>query len=176
MEKTIKIIKELQKEGLIKKYAVGGGIATIFYVEPILTYDLDIFFIPLSEGVLTEEQKELITLSPIYDWFRKKGYKSDKEHIIIEGVPVQFIPVYNELIKDAIEDAVEVKYKNTMIIILKAEYLLAIMLQTFRPKDKERIIKLIDETKIDNIFLTNILQKHKLKEKFDKFKRIYYGK
>jgi len=29
MEKAIKAVKELQRRGLIKNYAIGGGIATI---------------------------------------------------------------------------------------------------------------------------------------------------
>jgi len=54
-------------------------------------------------------------------------------------------------------------------------HLIAIMVQTFRPKDRERIIKLLDEAKIDRAYLTRILQKHGLKEKFDQFMRLYYG-
>ncbi len=50
MKETIKIINELKKKGLIENYAIGGGIAAIFYIEPILTYDLDVFIIP-SEKV-----------------------------------------------------------------------------------------------------------------------------
>ncbi len=170
MEKTIKIINELQKKGLIKDYAIGGGIATIFYVEPILTYDLDIFFIS------SEEEKGITTLSSIYDWFKRKGYKPYKEHIIIEGIPVQFIPVYNELVNDAIKEIVEVKYKNVKTRVLKPEYLIAIMMETFRPKDKERIIKLLDEAKIDMDYLSRILQKHGLDKKFERFMRLYYEK
>lgn len=167
MEKAIKIINELQKKGLIKNYALGGGIATIFYIEPILTYDLDVFFIPQKEG-------KIVTLSSIYEWLKKRGYKPYKEHILIEGIPVQFIPVYNELIKEAVEEAVEENYKDTKTRILKSEYLIAIMLQTFRPKDKERIIKLLDESKIDKTYLTKILQKHRLRERFQHFIRQFY--
>jgi len=29
MEKAIKVVKELKRRGLIKNYAIGGGIATI---------------------------------------------------------------------------------------------------------------------------------------------------
>lgn len=169
MEKTLKIINELQKEGIIRKYAIGGGIATIVYIEPIITYDLDIFFVPIKE------EKGILNLSPIYEWFKNKGYKPEKEHIIIEGIPVQFIPVYNELIIEAVENAIEINYQNTKIKVVKPEYLIAIMLQTFRPKDKERIIKLVDETEIDSFFLKKILQKHRLNGKFNEFIRIYYG-
>ena len=169
MEKTLEIINKLQKERIIRKYAIGGGIASIVYIEPIITYDLDIFFVPIKE------EKSILNLSPIYEWLKNKGYKPDKEHIIIEGIPVQFIPVYNELIIDAVENAIEINYQNAKIKVVKPGYLIAIMLQTFRPKDKERIIKLIDEAEIDSSFLQKILQKHRLKEKFDKFIRVYYG-
>jgi len=168
VEKTIEIINELQKEGLIRNYAIGGGIATIFYIEPILTYDLDIFFIP-------SEEKRITTLSSIYDWLRKKGYKPYKEHIVIEEIPVQFIPVYNELVKEAVENSADKRYGKRKTRIVRAEYLIAIMLQTFRPKDRERIIKILDEAKIDMNYLEKILQKYNLKEKFDRFMRLYYG-
>jgi len=49
------------------------------------------------------------------------------------------------------------------------------MVQTFKPKDRERIIKLLDEAKINTVYPTKILQKHELKEKFDQFMRLYYG-
>lgn len=169
MEKTIKVINKIQKEGLIKKYAMGGGIATIFYVEPILTYDLDIFFIP------SKKERTLTILSPIYKWLKARGYKTYKEHIVIEGIPVQFIPVYNELIEDAVKEAVEIKYKNTKTLVIRAEHLIAIMLQTFRPKDKERIIKILDEAEINMNHLMEILQKYNLKERFEHFRGWYYG-
>ena len=170
MEETIKILNELQEKKLLRKYAIGGGIATIFYVEPVLTYDLDIFFIP------PKEKKELITLSPIYDFLKRKGYRIDKEHIVIEGIPVQFIPVYNKLIKEAVKNAIEYRYKKTNTKIIRAEYLIAIMLQTFRAKDKERIIKLLDEAKIKIKYLKEILQNYSLNEKFERFMRFYYEK
>ncbi len=169
MEKTIKVINEMLENGLFKEYAIGGGIAIIFYVEPILTYDLDVFFI-----LTTEEEKNLITLSPIYDYLSKKGYSAEKEHIIIEKIPVQFIPAYNELVKEALENAIEIKYKTTKVRIFKAEYLMAIMLETFRPKDKERIIKLIDEANMDINYLKDILKKHNLYDKYNDFMRLYY--
>ena len=170
MEKTLKIINELEEKGVIGKYAVGGGIAAIFYIEPLLTYDLDIFFIP------AKEIQGLITLSPIYDYLTGKGYQIEKEQIIIEGVPVQLIPVYNELIREAVENAVEIEYKQAMIRVVKAEYLVAIMVQTFRPKDKERIIKFMDEGELDLEYLKGILQKYNLNEKFEQLMGLYHGK
>lgn len=160
MEKAIKIINEMQALGIIKKYAVGGAIAAMFYTEPLLTYDLDIFFAP------SEESENLLALSPVYEYLKGKGYKPEQEHIIIEGIPVQFLPLYNDLVKDAVDNAVQVEYKDTTVNVLKLEYLVAIMIQTSRPKDKQRIIKFLDEANINETDLERILDKHNLKTAF----------
>ena len=166
MESAIKIINEIQKTGLVKAYAIGGGIALSYYVEPILTFDLDIFFIPPKE--------RLDSLSPIYEYLKKKGYKHQKEMIIIEGIPVQFIPAYNELVKEAVEKASQSKYRRVKTRILKVEHLLAIALQTDRSKDRERVIKILDEARIDKSYLEKILKRFDLYDKFLNFKSRYY--
>jgi hypothetical protein len=141
----------------IRAYAIGGGIAATYYIEPILTYDLDIFFIP------TEER--LNVLSPIYDELKKRGYTLEKELAIIEGIPVQFIPAYNDLVKEAIESAVESKYQRARTRIVRPEYLLAIALQTNRSKDRERAIQLMSQAKLDSKLLARVLKKHGLSER-----------
>ena len=106
MEKAIKVLNELEKEGILERYAIGGGIAALFYTEPVLTYDLDVFvFLPMTKS-------KLVMLSPIYDYLRSKGYQEHKEHIVIEGVPVQFIPAYNSLVEEALKEANEIEYKQ----------------------------------------------------------------
>ena len=160
MEKTFKIINQLKEEGIIKDYAVAGAVASIFYIEPITTYDLDIMI------VLKEESDSLISLSTIYDWFRKKGFQFDKEHILIEGIPVQFIPAYSNLVEEALNNSLEKKYENTLIKVINAEYLIAIMLDTFRQKDKERILRFIEESEINYGYLNEILKKYNLSEKY----------
>ena len=139
MEKTLKVLNELERKRVIEKYAIGGGIATLFYMEPVLTYDLDVFVF------LSQTQSGLIIVSPIYEYLRRKGYKTHREHIVIEGVPVQFIPAYNELVEEAVKEAREIRYKKTKTRVLRVEHLLAIMLQTNRSKDKTRMAQLLEE-------------------------------
>ena len=43
MEKTLAVINKLEQQGLIGRYAIGGAVAATRYIEPIQTYDLDIF-------------------------------------------------------------------------------------------------------------------------------------
>ena len=162
MDKAIRIINGLQKSGAIQAYAVGGGIAATFYIEPVLTYDLDIFFVPTGDG--------LDVLSPIYRELKKRGFRTERELVIIEGIPVQFIPVYNELIKEAVEEAVESTYKRVRVRIVRPEYLLAISLQTNRPKDRERALQLLDQGKLDLKLLAGLLKSHGLSERFQKLR------
>lgn len=168
VEKTLKVIRGLKNKKVILDYAIGGGIAVLYYVEPLLTYDLDIFFIPI--------EKSLDVLAPIYKYLKEKGYKTHKEHIIIEGVPVQFIPVYNELVREAVQNSAEVKYGRIKTKVMGLEYLVAVMLHTYRAKDRERIIKIFEETEVDINFLRKILKRHNLYDKFTRFRRMYFGK
>ncbi len=167
MEKTLNVLNKLGKKGLLERYAIGGGIAVLYYAEPVLTYDIDVFCI------LPTEKNGLIKLSSIYEYLQKKGCKVDGEHIVIEGIPVQFIPAYNKLVEEALNEAVEVKYKETETRIVRAEHLMAIMLQTYRPKDRERMLLILEEIQIDMLYLESILERHGLQEKWHKFRRRY---
>ena len=166
MEKAIKIINEMQSTGIIKEYAVGGAVAAIFYLEPLLTYDLDIFFAP------SKKNEDLLALSSVYDYLKGRGYKAEKEHIIIEGIPVQFLPIYDELIEEAVVNAAHLEYKDTAVNVIKQEYLIAIMFQTFRPKDKERITRFLNEGSFNETVLEEILEKYNLKAKYERFRRL----
>ena len=160
MEKTLAVINQMLELGIISDYAIGGGMASVFYMEPVLTYDLDIFC------VLAGQEKGLNILAPIYKWADRAGYKPFKEHLVIEGLPVQFIPVYNALIAEAVKNAVEKKIGRVKTRVAAPEYLIAIMLQTSRKKDIINAGKMLSEAKINKRALAKILKTHGLPAKF----------
>lgn len=160
MEKTLQVIEEMTRLGIIKAYAIGGGIAATYYIEPVLTYDLDIFFIPPREG--------LDELAPVYEFARGRGYAEQAEALIIEGFPVQFIPAYNHLVREAVAEATTLTYRGVKAKVVKAEYLAAIALQTGRAKDRERVVRLLDSDAVDRALLAGILERHGLAEKLKK--------
>jgi hypothetical protein len=163
MEKALRVIQEITRQGIIKAYAIGGGIAATYYIEPLLTYDLDIFFIPAKEG--------LDVLTPIYDYAREHGFDIQPESILIEGFPVQFIPAYNDIVREAVEKAATLKYHEVEARVVTAEYLAAIALETGRAKDRERVIRLLEEAEIDRAVLRKILKAFGLSEKFKKLEK-----
>jgi len=167
IERVLKVINKMYQEGILKDYAIGGAVATIYYTEPFATKDIDIFFTP-------PEKEGIILLTPFYDFLLKKGYNTYKEYIMIGKTPIQFIPASDALEKEAVKNAILVKYKNIEVKILKPEYLIAIFLKVCRPKDKYKLLKLLDQSKINKTFLTDILQRYGLNKKFNEFVKKFY--
>src|SRR5205085_6946218 len=120
MEETLKIINQMVKDGAIEAYAIAGAVAAIYYLEPFDTADLDVFVQLHAAG------KELMILAPIYEYLTERGYKAKGEFIYIEGMPVQFLPIFNPLIEEAVGKAQTIKYASVTTRILRPEHLVAI--------------------------------------------------
>jgi hypothetical protein len=132
----------------------------MFYIEPVLTFDLDVF-------VLLPQKGDLILLTPLYEALKRQGYATEEgESVNIEGVPVQFLPAYNQLLEEALAEAQEIVYENTPTRILRAEHLMAICLQTGREKDRDRIRLFREEATIDAGYLDGVLKRFGLEEKW----------
>ena len=78
-------LNELKRDGLFEDYAVGGGMAVLFYSEPIRTYDVDVFIL------LPPQSGFLIDMAPLYQALEARGFFPDAEHILVHGVPVQLL-------------------------------------------------------------------------------------
>lgn len=163
MEKTLAVLNGLKNGGLIAEYAIGGGMGAVFYIEPFLTYDLDIF-------VILKDEAALDPLSGIYENLRKSGYRPKDEQVIIEGVPVQFLPAWNDLLKEAVQEARAIEYQGVATRVMTAEHLLAIMLATGRAKDRERFLKVLAEAELDRKKMERILKRHGLQGKYASWK------
>ncbi len=149
------------KDGVIEQYAIGGAVAAIFYIEPINTNDLDIFF------HVKDPSAGLDILAPLYEYLSDLGYKGQGDSIDIEGWPVQFLPIFNPLLEEAVEQAREVTFHRTKTRVMQAEHLVAIMLQTGRLKDHARIAQFIEHNAVDQERLDSILIRHGLVKKWE---------
>ncbi len=155
MEAALRVLNEMEAKGVLHRYAIGGAMALLFHTEPVATFDLDIF-------CLVPESGPLVSLAPIYDHLRAHGHEVAAEHVVIAGVPVQFIPAYNALVTEALEQTEEKSFGTTPTRVLRLEHLLAIMLQTDRPKDRQRAALLATSASFDNARLEGILARHQL--------------
>jgi len=165
VKKTLEVINQLKDEGVIQDYAIGGAVAALKWVEPFFTRDLDIFIIPL------QEKTKVISFLPIYESLKAKGYDQwTGQWIVIEGVPVEFLPAEG-LGREAVEEAAEVEFEGVRTKVIRPEHLIALFLAAFRAKDKIKIGLLRQQTKIDPIKLDRILARYDLKKKFEDHSR-----
>lgn len=163
MRETVQYLAKMRDSGVITDYALGGAMAAIFYIEPISTFDLDVFVaLPQSSDT------SLITLTPLYNHLRAAGFQEDKECVVIAGIPVQFLPAFNPLIEEALANALEMDYEDVKVPVFSAEHLVAIALQTGRGKDYARIQAFIESGVLCPEKLTDILTRHGLEEKWKK--------
>ena len=165
MKQTIEVLNQLERDGVVGRYAIAGAIAATFYIEPLPTYDLDVFVL------IKPTPGKLISLAPIYARLKELGFKPHREHVVIHGVPVQFIPVYNQLSEEALSEARLVKYDHTPTRVIRPEHLLAIMLQTARPKDLVRARLLAEQAEVDAAYLLKLLRRHGLIRDWRELKR-----
>lgn len=130
-------LNQIKEKGIIEDYAIGGGYAVIYHQVPYSTYDLDIFAIISSRD-------NIVTLAPIYDFFRKRGNKVQGEHIYVGDMPVQILPDISPLSDEAVREAEETEVAEIPTKVIGAEHLIALSLIPFRQTDKYRISRLIE--------------------------------
>jgi hypothetical protein len=164
MKATLEAINQMQADGVIGKYAIGGAVGATFYLEPAATLDVDIFVIlPTTAGGL------LVSLSPIYDYLKARGGAIEDEHIVIGGWPVQFLPVSDDLELEALAEAVPATVEDVGTWVLTAEHLAVIALRTGRPKDHNRLLQFLEQGAVDRKKLHLIIDRHNLAEKWKRF-------
>lgn len=168
MKETLELLNQMQRDGVIESYAIGGAVAATFYLEPSATFDLDIF-VAMSPSA----GSALITLTPIYDYLKARGGKIENEYIVVGKWPVQFLPAADALEAEALREAMSIDYEGTPTRVMSAEHLLAIALRTGRPKDRSRIMQFVSERVIKADKLNRILSQHGLVLKWQDFEKKY---
>jgi hypothetical protein len=162
MEATIRVLNEMVEEGILDAYAIGGAIAAVFYVEPVATFDLDVFvLLPAAE-----RDQVIVTLERQNQWLARRGHRAAGEHVMIESVPVQLLPAYNPLVSEAVASSVERTVGQAKARVCRPEHLVAILVQTGRPKDRARLQMFLEEAELDRALLERLIDDYGLREKW----------
>ncbi len=163
-------VRRLESDGIVARYAIGGAVGATIYLEPSATFDVDIFVV--FKG---EHDSKLLTLAPIYEYLRAHGASIDGEHIRLGDWPVQFLPASNDLLKEAMREAVNVVVDGTPTRVFSAEHLAAIALQTGRGKDKLRVLQFVESGVMDRDRFASIVARHGLHAKWERFTSQFLG-
>lgn len=163
MKETLELINQMQADGVIGEYAIGGAVGATFYLAPAATADLDLFVsLPGQTGLL-------VSLSPIYEYLKSRGCTEQDEYIVVGDWPVQFLPLRNPLHEEAVNQAISTDVEGVPTRVLSAEHLVAIALETGRAKDHTRILQFVEQQAVDGEKLKGILERHGLSAKWDHF-------
>ena len=151
---AFRVLNDLEAEGVFRRYAVGGAMAMVFWAEPTLTYDLDVFVLWPEVG------SPVLSLEPLYTPLRRRGFEVSAEHVLIHGTPVQFLVSPNELSDEAIDTAVTRELDGVPFRVMTPEHLCALWLQAGGAKRRERVEILRQSGAVDERKLEALLRKH----------------
>jgi hypothetical protein len=165
---VIALINQMEADGVIDRYAVGGAVGATFYLEPVATLDVDIFV-----AFREEPGQLLISPQPILDYLVARGAVLEGEYIVVAGWPVQFLPPTSPLVEEALAEAVAVDVETIPARVFTAEHLAAVALQTGRAKDKARLLQFIEAGAIQVEIFQNILARHGLVDRWQEFERTF---
>ncbi len=153
--KAVNILQRLQKSGLIKGYALTGGVAVSLYVSYRTTFDID-FFVDTS----------FENFQKIYEWLKTKGYivKRDWEFpmikVEIDNVLIELL-LARSFLKDAIKNAKNFIFKGKKIPVLSPEALILTKLERGEKEDLLDIEALKKEVRINEKILKKLKTKIK---------------
>jgi len=133
MKKIAELMGEMVEAGVVTGYALFGATAQMRYTEPIATLDADVL-------VAVPSSDKLDLLSPLYAFCANKGYLPEGESVRVGEWPLQFIPVFSPLTREAMEQADTVDFEGAPLRVVRADYLAVIALSVGRAKDLARIL------------------------------------
>ena len=146
-------LNEMKAAGVLSDYAVRGAMALVFWTEPVPTYDLDVLvWLPTREG-------PIVSLSEVYDWLAARGWAAHAEHVLVAGIPVQFLPAHDALADEALTTAAMLDYSGVPVRVVRPEYLVALYLepQARTAKRRERAAALGEGALFDHQRLQDIM-------------------
>ncbi len=169
IREVIATINQMEKDGVIKRYAIGGAVGATFYLEPTDTLDVDVF--------VTFEQSPsgLLSVGPIFAYLQSHGGALEKEYVVLHGFPVQILPPANSLVEEALAEAIEKDVDGITARVFRPEHLAAIALQVGRIKDKLRLAQFLEERALDMRRFESIIARHGLGAKWRDFKSAFPG-
>ena len=157
MKEVAQLLNEMRASGVIIDYALFGAAAQMRYTEPVATLDADVLIaLPSPEG--------LDVLTPVYEFCSGKGYSLEGEAVPVGAWPVQFIPVFSPLTRDALQQADTADFEGVPFRVVRADYLAVIALSVGRPKDFTRILALLESGSVSREEIARLAERYDLAE------------
>ncbi|MBI2090621.1 MAG: hypothetical protein HYT78_18065 [Deltaproteobacteria bacterium] len=162
MKEVAQLLNEMRASGVVVDYALFGAAAQMRYTEPVATLDADVLVaLPSPAG--------LDVLTPVYEFCSAKGYSPEGEAVPVGAWPVQFIPVFTPLTRDALQQADTADFEGVPFRVVRADYLAVIALSVGRPKDFTRILALLESGSVSREEIARLAERYDLSKAWKRF-------
>lgn len=163
MKEVAQLLNEMQASGVIIDYALFGATAQMRYTEPVATLDADVL-------IALSSPERLDVLTPVYEFCSAKGYPPEDEAVWVGAWPVQFIPVFSPLTREALQQADTADFEGVPFRVVRADYLAVIALCVGRSKDFTRVLALLESGSVSQEEIARLAERHSLSEAWMRFK------
>jgi len=167
MRGVAELLNAMRSAGVILDYALFGAVAQMRYTEAVSTLDADVL-------VALPSPERLAALAPIYEFCRNLGHEPEGEAVKVGAWPVQFIPVFSELTREALEQAETVDFEGIPLRVIRADYLGVIALGVGRAKDFARVLALLESNAVTREELAALAKRHDLSAEYERFETRFF--
>lgn len=164
MRELAELLNSMREAGVISNYALFGATAQIRYTEPLVTLDADVL-------VTIPDAGRLDVLTRLYEFCEAGGYPIEGEAIRVGAWPVQFIPVFNTLTGEALDQAETADFDGVPFRVVGAAHLAVIALSVGRGKDYARILALLESGAVTGEEIAALAARHGLADAWIRFRR-----
>lgn len=167
MKELAHLLNEMRDAGVVLDYALFGAVAQMRYTEPVATLHADVLVaIPASES--------LDVLRDIYAFCAARGWQPEGEAIRVGAWPVQFVPVFSPLTREALETAETADFEGVPLRVVRADFLAVLALSIGRAKDFARILALLESGSVTREEITRLAAEHGLAEPWRRFEARFF--
>jgi hypothetical protein len=162
MKAVAHLLNELTSSGLNQGYALFGAMAQMRYTEPVATLNADVL-------VAVSQPERLDLLGDIYASCAARGYLPEGEAVLVGSWPVQFVPVFSPLTREALELAETADFDGVPLRVVGAAHLAAIALSVGRAKDFARVLALLESGSVTREEIRLLAARHGLAAAWEGF-------
>lgn len=163
MRALAQLLNDLLARKVISNYALFGAMAQMRYTEAVATFDADVL-------VALPDESGLDLLKPIYAYCERNGFVAKGEAVQVGEWPVQFIPAFDRLTREAMQRAETVDYEGVPFRVVSANDLAAIALSVGRAKDYLRVQALFESRAADRSAVEKLAAEYGLANAWQRFK------
>jgi hypothetical protein len=160
----IPVINEMQADGIIERYAIGGDAATSLYLDSVNPRHLEIV-VPLP----TVPGKLIVSPTRIFEYLIGRGAIFEAQFMRIGDTKTLFVPPSTPLLEEALRDAPVRDFDGHPAKVFTADHLAALAFQTGRAN--ARVLDLAAADVLDVDRLHAILARHGLMDRWKQFLR-----